>query len=382
MPTLTLLDRIRQLVETPTAPFREEWMCEVLDRQLAEIPGLVFEADRFGNRIARLRKGNPRGTPATFVAHLDHPGFIFPNHEAHCSTGDNVYEAVFEGRVFDEFFEGAPVRLFRSPQDPGVRGRIVHAADTDPEQDNRAITIKAEENADGAILAMWDVPVFNVHDGMIRSRVCDDIVGAATIVHALARLAESSTADDIDIAAIFSRAEEAGFCGVMCLLDAGFPELLPRDGVFISVEISSEVPGVSAGDGAIIRIGDRSTTFDGKLVDAFWSLTKTRGVKARRALMDKGTCEATPFARAGLRTGGICIPVRNYHNMDFVNRQIAPEMVSATDAEALVNLITGLAEAYAEGAKAVPIVYNDFSLFLRKGRELLERVPLFAHPGE
>jgi putative aminopeptidase FrvX len=68
-----LVMRFERLAQIPTAPFREEWVIEEVDRQLAAIPGVAVEIDRFGNRIARLRQGKPRGLPVTFVAHMDHP---------------------------------------------------------------------------------------------------------------------------------------------------------------------------------------------------------------------------------------------------------------------------------------------------------------------
>jgi len=375
--TPSLIDRVRRLVTTPTAPFRERWVCATLDTMLREIPGLRVVADRYGNRLVRLRRGNPAGPPAIFVAHLDHPGFLFRGAEGARPNGlgRNTYEAIFEGRVEDRFFPNASVRLFRGAGDPGVLARVVDAHPVDPATDDRFVILESTESAEGAYLGQWNVPAFEHRDGLLHTVACDDLCGAAAMVEALARL---SSQPDVDVAMVFTRAEEAGFCGALCLLhERPWPGLLPLSSIFVSVEISSERQGIMVGDGAVIRTGDRSTTFDGPVCDMLHSLAYAQQINARRALMDGGTCEATAFARQGLRAGGICAPVRHYHNMQQADGTLVPEIVSAGDLEALVQLIEGLAKSFIfpEAPTASPIV-NDYDLFLRKGRENLESVAL------
>ncbi|MBX3729344.1 MAG: hypothetical protein KF858_09185 [Candidatus Sumerlaeia bacterium] len=376
-PREQLLDTCRRLIAVPTAPFREEWVCRALDETLAGIPGLDVAADRFGNRIARLRRGRPTGTTATFVAHLDHPGFVFPEGGARRCERTGHYLASFEGRVQTRFFTDAPVRLFRAPDDPGIPGRIVGTPPETPESENRTVAIDAPPQAEGAVLAMWDVPVCEAHNGHLAARLCDDLVGCATIIEALRRLALST--GDVDVAAIFSRAEEAGFCGVLALLaDRQLHPLLPENTVFVSVETSSEVGEIALGSGAIIRVGDRSSTFDAAVADLLWALAAAEGIQVRRALMDRGTCEATPFARHGHRAGALCIPLRNYHNMDFGTGRIGPEMIDLTDAAELSRLIESLALAIGTEDPPPPPVRIDYGQFLSRALEHLKPLPLNA----
>jgi len=182
---------------------------------------------------------------------------------------------------------------------------------------------------------------------------------------------------------LFSRGEEAGFCGILCLVnESEYPALLAPEGYFVSIETSGETAAVQRGGGAIIRVGDRSSTFDGVLADRFWCLAVAAGITARRALMDRGTCEATPLTRAGFRAGGICIPVGNYHNMDQDQGVIAPECVSESDAESLVSLVTGLARMLGRGEEAPNPIRQDYSTYLRKGRErLLDQHATAAPPA-
>mgnify|MGYP005852872213 CR=1 FL=1 len=366
-----------RLMRIPTAPFREHWMCAAIDRMVACLPGVELSCDGFGNRIARLRRGNPSGPPVVFVAHLDHPGFLFPTEAGIAQGAGGRFEATFEGRVETRYFAGSRARFFRSPDDPGVAARVTSTSDDLPESGNRLVVLEAGESIDGATLGMWDVEPFRVDaTGLVYSRACDDLAGCAAMLEALRRLAESA-APDLDFSLVFSRAEEAGFCGLLCRLDdPGFEEHLSPDSLFLSVETSGEVGEARVGSGAIIRVGDRSTTFDGGIVDLLWGLASGSSLRARRALMDRGTCEATAFARAGLRAGGVCIPVRNYHNQDPATGRIAPECVSLADAEALVELIRGLGEACGQGDQPRAVVAHDYGRYLKKGLGGLCPVPL------
>lgn len=264
------------------------------------------------------------------------------------------------------------MRLFRSSSDTGIAGTVLEISEELPDTDNRKALIQTPDDPAGSVIGMWDFPAFETtREGHVASRACDDLAGCAMILEALRRAAESND-ETVDFTAIFTRAEEPGFCGILCMLEEpSLPALVPEYGVFLSVETSGETAVAQLGDGALIRCGDRSTTFDGKVTDELWSLGRQAGLQVRRALMDRGTCEATPMERAGLRAGGVCIPVRNYHNMDMEAEAIGPEMVSIGDAEALCALILAMARSKAGGEKADPVVLQNYPLFLEKGRRRL-----------
>lgn len=363
--------RYRELVSVPTAPFREHWVCEVLDELLAEIPGIRVTVDRFGNRVARLKRGESAGAPIIFVAHTDHPGFVFPSHGAHAvlqSDGTFLCTALFEGRVHDEYFPGGKVRLFRSKHDEGISGIIRMATAVDVATDNRTVEITTEEDPTGAMLAMWDVGIFAETADEYQGRVCDDLMGCAAMLEGLSRLAHSHAS--VDVTMLFTRAEEAGFCGTLCILnDQELRDQIDPRSLFISVEISGETPQIQMGDGAVIRVGDQSTIFDGEMANLIWSAATTAGIRARRALMDRGTCEATPISLAGLRVGGICSPVRNYHNMNQLSGRADMERVSIQDCEALVELIVESARFVSEGVTPNVEITSEFDLFIRKGHD-------------
>lgn len=56
---------------------------------------------------------------------------------------------------------------------------------------------------------MWDLPAFELKDGQIHSRACDDLLGCAEII-CLFRELEAANAD-VHCLGIFTRAEEVGF---------------------------------------------------------------------------------------------------------------------------------------------------------------------------
>lgn len=189
MLTTRLLHFAESLMRTPAAPFREDWMCAALDALLEEIPGLEVEVDAWGNRHATVRPPGPAGerAPLVLVAHLDHPGFLVTGVSP--DNGGHRLRAVFEGRVFDEFFPGGRVRVFSSPFDAGVPGRVVSFSPRGGAEDNRQIEIETEAPAPGARIAMWDLPAFEADAAHIRGRACDDLCGAAAILAALDHLA-------------------------------------------------------------------------------------------------------------------------------------------------------------------------------------------------
>ncbi len=371
----SLPETMRRLMEVPTAPFREQWMAEEVLRAAAGMTGVQTETDRFGNIILRLRRGEPKAPPLVFVAHLDHPGFLFDG-DAPVRREGGLYlmEGVFEGRVRTSYFTGAPVRLFRGADDAGIPGKVAEITEERPEPDNRHAVIETSEDPSGAVLGMWDFPAFAEEaGGLVASRACDDLAGSAILLEAL-RQEAADTGGPVDLTIVYTRAEECGFCGALCLTEARpFPHLLPEDGLFISVETSGETPAARVDEGAIVRVGDRTSTFDGKAADELWAAARESNLPVKRALMDRGTCEATVFARAGLRAAAVCIPLRNYHNMDVEAERIAPEMVSLRDAAALLSLVRTLARRHGRGLASEPVVNQRYALFLDKGRRLLSR---------
>ncbi len=357
-----LTEYIKTLQETPTAPFREQWMCETLDSILSNIPGVELEIDPVGNRIVRLSPSGSSASnaPVVFVAHLDHPGFVVQEVDEECNT----VHAVFEGRVKREFFEGSAVRLFRSKDDKGIRSTIKSYTPASDGKDSKVVLV-ADESPAGAVLGMWDVNPFDISDDRLYGRACDDLCAVGSMIFALSRLAKQKDSLACPVTFLFTLAEEAGFCGALALADHDLCfEYIPEGADIISVEISSVRAGVEQGGGAVLRVGDRATIFSQRLIYRIQTAFNGKSggnVTYRRALMDGGTCEASAFAAYGFEVAGICAPVMNYHNMDFKEGRVGQEFVSLFDLEMLAEMIYHIPQKL----KPSSSYFDDMKRFMR-----------------
>ena len=281
-----LLGIVQSVLSQPTAPFHEDAVRAEILRQLERCPHVHVDTDANGNVIAKYTRGAT--TPRfALVAHMDHPGY-----------------------VGGEFLGGVPAN-YRDKKPP--------------------------TRSFGAF-EMWDLPDCEVRDGLIHSRACDDLVGCAVMIATLQSLEESGA--ETSVLALFTRAEEVGFVGAIELAQSGS---ISRDVTIISLECSSDKGGMATiGDGAVLRVGDRTSIFDPGITATLDALAKRAEIPLQRKLMSGGTCEATAFRLYGYRCGALCVPMRNYHNCGPENR-IEPECVSFADVSALVRVCIALA---------------------------------------
>ncbi len=276
-----LLDLLRSILAQPTAPFHEDAVRAEILMQLAQIPSVTADQDSFGNVIACYR-GCSGHSEYAFAAHMDHPGF-----------------------VGDEFLGGVP-------EEWRVNGR----------------------RRDFGAFAMWDLPAFELKDGRIYSRACDDLVGCAAIIALFQRLERIGA--EATVYGLFTRAEEVGFIGAIHLAKS---KLVPHDITIVSLETSSEKNGLAKmGDGVVVRVGDRTSLFDDAATAVFTKIATDAQIPHQRRLMSGGTCEATAYQLYGYRTAALCVALGNYHNCG-PDHQIAPEFVSVDDVAGMVQLM-------------------------------------------
>jgi endoglucanase len=147
---------------------------------------------------------------------------------------------------------------------------------------------------------------------------------------------------------LLTRAEEEGFIGAIGAVL--HPTLLKKSDRIIAIECSAVQPYAPQGNGAIIRVGDRTSIFNSSLS---YFLTQQAEAQAKsdstfhyqRALMPGGTCEATVYDAWGYHAGSICVPLGNYHNMDSAEKRIGPEYIDLGDWHSMVNLFVQVARA-------------------------------------
>ncbi len=314
-----LLSLAHRILSIPTAPYHEHGVRAAVEEYCRGL-GLQPVRDRAGNVIV---KHPGKGAPLVFVAHMDHPGFEV--------VGQNRVE--FLGSAAREMFVGSRVRI----GDGAVRiKRIIR-------EKPHARLLEVTGPLAGEF-GMWDVSGPTVRAGKLHAPGIDDVL---SVVVALATAAQVRRGP---VWFVFTRAEEVGFHGAIKVAEAG---LIPRDALVVSLEMSRERPWARQGQGPVVRIGDRMSTFDSHAALFFMATAKAAGLPVQRALMDGGSCEATAFAAFGYRVGGLCLPLGNYHNIGPGLKPRA-EYVSVADLEALVKLTVAAAARWREFGRTGP----------------------------
>jgi endoglucanase len=205
-----------------------------------------------------------------------------------------------------------------------------------------ATLVSGEAPPDG--FAMWGFPGFEVVDGRISGRVCDDLLGAAAVLATLTEVAERRPAGAA-VWGLFTRAEEVGFLGALEAIRLG---TVPRGADVLSLECSKALADAPQGGGVIVRVGDRMSIFDPGLTAALATAAgdlagEDPTFRWQRKLMDGGACEATAFCAAGYRASGLALPLGGYHNASDAEPGIVPETVQVSDYLAEVRLLATLA---------------------------------------
>lgn len=315
------LETLRDIVSQPTAPFREERVAARIGALLRawDIP---FVVDPTGNIIAHYRRGAPC-RPLILMAHMDHPAFAVV---ARDDVSPGRLTAQLQGGVAARCFERVvPVRVYPRADGAALRGRVVGyrrgAGPREVELDVAMDDPRAAADVVPGDFGVWDLPDFDLRDGLIHARVADDLVGCAAALLTLWSLAREGSG--ADVYGVFTRAEEVGLVGARAVMRGG---LLLREGYVVSLEASKALPGALQGAGPVIRVGDRLTTFgdEAELVlkaaaeemgSNIWHPALPATVGVQRQLMSGGQCEASAAASLGYSATGLAFPLGNYHNV-------------------------------------------------------------------
>ena len=157
---------------------------------------------------------------------------------------------------------------------------------------------------------------------------------------------------------LFTRAEEVGFIGALaaCRL-----KTIPAQCYVVAMETSSELPHAKMGDGPILRVGDRASTFTPAATAHCHRVASDlaaadRSFRYQRKLMDGGTCESSAYCSLGYEATGLCVALGNYHNVDARRRKLAAEYIDVEDLDNVIKWFVELARA------RVPYTGRDESL--------------------
>jgi len=321
----SVLEAAAAIVSQPAVPLVEHLPLAAVERLAAEA-GLPIRRDPVGNLLVGS------GVELVLVAHLDHPGFVVEVIE-----GDVVRLAFRGGVRAGVAVPGSAVVLHL----PGVADPVGRAVLRTVDERGGRLSAATAEVVEGEApvggFAVWDVTSYEVADGRVTARACDDLVGVAA---GLAALASVSTGR---ASLLCTRAEEIGWFGALEAVRVG---TIPPQATVLSLECSPMLPHAPQGGGVIVRVGDRRSTFDPDLTDVLWQRAGDLGIAAQRRLMDGGSCEATVFCARGLRSSGLALPLAGYHNQpdDPAASGPAAESVLVVDLEAEVAVLRSLCE--------------------------------------
>jgi len=326
----------------PTAPFAETAVHDYVRAFVRGRRRLHAHADRWGNLMVDYSSGRKRlGGPLWFAAHSDHPGFV-----ADKMLGPRKLRAHWFGGVATSFFKGAAVTFFvrRGQAYCRVPGRISRTVLGGPTVKRaqfgrhvESVIVEVATPVPGGTVGMWGLPDPKIkHGSRLFARSHDDTTQVAALLCLLDELDRKRPTGRVTCA--FTRAEESGFIGAIGLAR---DRTLPRDAVYISLECSDALAaGAKVGDGPILRVGDRTATFDQPTLS--WMNEVAHDLAARRGkpkfhyqrkLMPGGTCESSAVLAFGHITGAICLPLLNYHNMNMATGRIESEIIDLGDFE-------------------------------------------------
>ncbi len=369
-----------ELTGLPTAAGREEHVIRWVQRWAKRRTSVRLTRDRYGNLLL-ARKGARSSKPVYITAHMDHPAFVVIE-----QTGPRRIMAEFRGGVDDRYFVGSRVRLHLGGIEP-CRGRVVELSPPDKAGgDKRAeIELVRPVVAEVGDIVTWDLPMPKIVRGRLRAPACDDLAGVAAAISAFEQVCKSG-ANPVraDVRVLLTRSEEVGFIGAIGACRSG---IIPKGALLIALETSRSYADSPIGGGPILRVGDRTSSFDPDLTYRLGRIAQTIREKDgafiwQRKLMPGGTCEASAYQALGYTATCLCLALGNYHNMrpiDTTGRRggrtaagrIDSEVISMADYHGLIRWLVEAGRRLS-GAKGEPGLKSRLDSLFAQRRHLLQ----------
>ena len=328
------LDILSLLGGCPATSFHEG----LVSRRIVDIldaSKIDYRVDMYGNIIARVDgnlEAESESLPIAFVAHMDHPGFEVVRYEEELpiatSLGGVPLASITKGA--NAFYFDEKGNRFKCELEP-IPG------------DQNELLVKSSVLPPVGAPIVFALDDFSISEDILRMRAMDDLAGCAAIIASLEELKNNPSASEVY--GVFTRAEEVGLIGARLL---SLEKTLPQNTFVVSVETSSIIPGVTQGEGPVIRTGDASYTFNSEaeqilIMGREAIKSSDSDFKCQRQLMSAGSCEASAFAVNGYRTTGIAFPLGNWHNATTTIRDpnggVGDEYISVYDFIGGVRLI-------------------------------------------
>lgn len=364
------LNDLQELTGLPTAAGQEHRVVEWVERWAKRHKHIELRRDEHGNLMLK-QAGVSSRKPIIFAAHMDHPAFVVRDVQ-----GDRV-EAEFRGGVLPSFFQkGTRLLLHHADhQDDAApqRGQLTRYIKASDEKSFPRVWAKFGKSLQAAPgdVMRWALPKPRIVGKHLHAPACDDLAAVSVALTVLAQFSRQRHAPDVRV--LLTRAEEVGFIGAMAACRSG---VIPKQARIVALEISKSYAESPLGGGPIIRVGDRTSTFDPDLTyrvaQVAASLTEQdKSFHWQRRLMPGGTCEASAYQALGYTATCVCLALRNYHNMNERTGKVDSEVINLDDYRGFVRLLDAIGRNLDADAKAGPLSKRLNALF--HGRKWLLR---------
>ena len=346
------LEILERLCLQPTVSYHEWRVAREISTILSDYR-IEARRDRWGNVIAETN-GDESKPPLVFVAHMDHPGFEAIE-AVEINEDEELIVAEPRGGLGARAYDlGTALRIiardgttiYGTIESHGLLRKVGNGrfARTDRVmiQPETGITVRKASDLTYPAAVVLDLDSFSINGEFICARQLDDLAGCAAILASLIAIKKDGS-NNRPIVGLFTRAEEVGLVGAAL---AAADEVVGKDAIIVSVETSLKSDNAKQGDGVVIRVGDRMTTFDHN-AEAVLHAAAHRisehgpadGFKVQRALMGAGGCEASAFKAHGYSVTGTSFPLGAWHNTED-DGSIVPEYIHIDDFNSGVALIT------------------------------------------
>lgn len=320
------MDILKKLVSVHGASGCESEAVKAIESEIKAYADEIY-VDTLGNLIAH-KKGN--GKKIMFAAHADEIGivvtYIEKNGFLRFSNVGGLYTKELLGRRV--IFKDGTVGVIYTEKDNKAMQMSKMYIDIGAESDEEAK--KAVSVGDTAVFE----GAYHRNGDKIISKALDNRAGCYVLIEAMKRVKS-----DNDLYFVFTSQEEVGLRGARC---AAF-SVEPDYAIAVDVTDTGDTPegeksAVKLGNGACIKVMDRSVICDSEIRSKLIELAKSEEIPYQLEIMTDGGTDAgvIHLTRDGVKTGGISIPTRYIHSPS--------EMADVKDIEACIRLAAAFAE--------------------------------------
>lgn len=323
------MELLKKLTQTDGASGNEGAVCEIIKNEIEKYCDELY-TDAMGNLIARI---SGKGKKVMFAAHMDEIGIIVT------AADENGFLRFGNiGGLYVKQLVGRRVRFNGGLV--GVIGSEEEEFNKKPSFDKLYIDIGAKNAEDAKKhVSIGDTAVFTgewyEYGNLMISKALDNRTGCYMLIKAIQSVKNSEN----DLYFVFTSQEEVGLRGSKT---AAF-SINPDYAAAVDVTDTGDTPKapvmeVKLGGGAAIKVMDRSVMCDADVRVKMIKTAKKHNIPYQLEIMTDGGTDAGAIhlTRAGVKTGGISLPVRYVHSPS--------EAADKEDLKACVSLITALAQ--------------------------------------